>query len=59
MVKQVVKLAATNFVQDGNNLHCAAHLIQLCIADVLDGKQAKPPPSTNSAISQDCSKKST
>lgn len=38
------RAAAAKLVNEGNTVHCAAHDIQLAINDVLDGKQAHPPP---------------
>lgn len=35
--------AANQLVQEGNNLHCCAHNVQLSIDDCLDGKRAQPP----------------
>lgn len=36
--------AAVRIVNEGNDLHCAAHLIQLVINDQLDSKKSNPPP---------------
>lgn len=35
--------AARLLVEEGNEIHCSAHLIQLAINDLLNSKQAAPP----------------
>jgi hypothetical protein len=38
------QLSSIIVVEQGNNLHCAAHKIQLVVNDILDSKKAHPSP---------------